>query len=67
MLFEFVTAYRSLLRYLESSFTSKKREKSETRMTNSILNQDPNIRKFKKNAIYYDKTQHANFGGKSLF
>ena len=36
-------------------------------MTNSILNQDPNIRKFKKNAIYYDKTQHANFGGKSLF
>ena len=24
---------------------------------------DPNTQKLKKNAIYYDKTQHANFRG----
>ena len=30
---------------------------SETRVTASILKQDPNIGKVQKNTIYYDKTQ----------
>ena len=29
--------------------------------------QDPDAYKVKKNAIYYDKTQRANFRSKSLF
>ena len=36
-------------------------------MTTSILKQDPNTWKMKKNAIYYNKTWHANFQGKPLF
>ena len=43
------------------------KKKSETRMTSSVLKQDPNAQKVKRNAIYYDKTQHANFRGKPLF
>ena len=30
-------------------------------MTANILRQDPNTQKVQKNAIYQDKTQHANF------
>ena len=30
-----------------------------------IHTQDPNTMKVKKNAIYYDKTLHGNFRGKS--
>ena len=41
---------------------------SEARMTASVLKQDRNtlknkIIKVKKNAVYYYKTQHANFRG----
>ena len=36
-------------------------------MTTNILKQDPNTSKVKKNTVYYDKTQHANFQGKPLF
>ena len=37
--------------------------KSETRMTASILKQDPNTEMVQKNAIFGEKTQHANFQG----
>ena len=43
----------------------KKGIKAETRMTTSILKQDPNIKKkkrLKKNAIYWDKTNERIFG-----
>ena len=36
-------------------------------MTASIPKQDPNTWKIKKNTVYYDKTQHANFQGNPLF
>ena len=36
-------------------------------MIASVLEQDPNTEKVKKNAVYYGKTQHANFRGKPLF
>ena len=36
-------------------------KKSETRMTASVLKQDPNTRKVHKNAICWDKTEPANF------
>ena len=29
-------------------------------MTASVLKQNPNIQKVKKNAIYYNKTHHVN-------
>ena len=48
--------------------------KSETRMTASIVKQDPNTQNVKNNAIYYDKkttttttTTNMNIWGKSLF
>ena len=31
-------------------------------MATSVLKQDPNTKKVQKNAIYQDKTQHANVG-----
>ena len=31
------------------------------------LSKGPNTQKVKKNAIYHDKSQHANFRGKLLF
>ena len=37
-----------------------KKKKSETRMTASILKQDPNTWKIKENFIYYDETQYGN-------
>ena len=43
------------------------KRKSETRMTASVLKQDPNTWKVQKNAAYYDKTQHANFRGNPLY
>ena len=36
-------------------------------MTASVLKQDPNTEKVKKNAIYCDKTRHANSRGKPPF
>ena len=30
-------------------------------MTASVLKQDPNTQKLKKNAIYYEEIQHVNF------
>ena len=33
----------------------------ETRMTASVLKQDPNTYNIQKNAIYEDKTQNENF------
>ena len=36
-------------------------------MTASILKQDPNTEKVEKNAIYQDKSQHANFRGNPLY
>ena len=48
--------------YYHHSFFSF--NKSETRMTASVLKQDPDTWKVQRNSIYYDKTQHVNFGGK---
>ena len=36
-------------------------------MTASVLNQDPKRTKVQNNAIYCDKTQHANFRGNPLY
>jgi len=36
-------------------------------MTAIILKQDPNTKKVKKNSVYYDKIQHANFWATRLF
>ena len=36
-------------------------------MTASVRKQDPNTQKFEKNAIYYHKTQHANFRCNPLY
>ena len=41
--------------------------KSETRMTASVLKQDPNTRKVQRSAVYSDKTQHVNFQGNALY
>ena len=55
-------------KYRLKSFHSKKKLQnkiSKIRMTASILKQDPNtlkVKKKKKKAIYYDKTQHAFLG-----
>ena len=35
-------------------------------MAASVLKQAPNTQKVQKNALYYDKTQHANFGGQVI-
>ena len=46
----------------------QKAKQSETRTTTSVLKQDPNThKKVKKNAVYYDRTQPANFRGNPLF
>ena len=36
-------------------------------MTASVLKQDPNAQKVKKNAVSYDRTQRAHFRGNLLF
>ena len=36
-------------------------------MTASVLKQDPNTENAQNSAIYYEKTQHANFHGKPLY
>ena len=36
-------------------------------MATSVLKQDPNTKKVRKNAIYQDKTQHANVRGNPLY
>ena len=36
-------------------------------MTDSILKQDPNTYKVRKNDVYYDEIQHVNFWGKPPF
>ena len=36
-------------------------------MTAGVLKQDPNTQNIKKNAIYQDKTQPANFRGNPLY
>ena len=36
-------------------------------MTTSVLKQDPNTENIKRNGIYYDKAQHANFRDKPPF
>ena len=41
-------------------------QKSETRMTTSVLKQDPNTEKVQKNAVCEEKTQRANFWGNPL-
>ena len=41
--------------------------KSETRMTASVLKQDPNTQKVQRSAVYSDKTQHVNFQGNALY
>ena len=41
----------------------KKKKKCETRITASVLKQDTNT----YNAVYYDKTPHANFQGNPLY
>ena len=41
--------------------------KSETRMTASIVKQDPNTQKIQNNTIYLGKTQHVNFRGNPLY
>ena len=45
---------------------TKLKNKSERTVTASVLKRDPNTRKVQKNAIYSDKTQHANFRGDPL-
>ena len=40
---------------------------SETRTTASVLKQDENTCQVKKNGIYSDKTQQANFSGQTAF
>ena len=45
----------------------KKRKKSETKMTASVLKQDPNTSKAQKNAIYQGKHNSANFWGNPLY
>ena len=45
----------------------KKRKKSETRMTASVLKQDPNTSKVKKNATYFAKTRPADVRGNFPF
>jgi len=51
------------MRSILSLEKKKKKNPSKTRMIGSILKQDPNTRKVKKNAIYEDKTQGANIWG----
>ena len=51
------------MRSILSLEKKKKKNPSKTRMIGSILKQDPNTRKVKKNAIYEDKTQRANIWG----
>ena len=61
----------NLREYEREKKEEKKGIKAETRMTASILKQDPNIyiyiyKRLKKNAIYWDKTKRANFRGNPL-
>ena len=41
-------------------------KQSETRMSASVLKQEPNTLKVQNNAICQDKTQHVNFRGNPL-
>ena len=52
---------------LASITIAKKSNKSETRMSARVLKQNPNTQRVKKNTIYYNKTQPADFWCKPLF
>ena len=43
------------------------KKKRRKKVTASVQKQDPVKQRVQKNAIYEDKTQHANFRGNSLY